>query len=158
LANARHSVPLAPFLSMKISVHSNSFRAKFRRGFTLVEILVGLLVVAALAGGAIFVVAKVNQSATDTQKVENAKKMSEMLVAYWQAGGDMSVISGTATEVIAKMGGTTPLEIPSAILGSAPMTIVLPPPLPNGAAYTYTFDATTGPHFAAILSHAEVRP
>ena len=144
---------------MKITARFIQLRTKLRRGFTLVEILVGLLVVAALAGGAIFVVAKVNQSATDTQKVENAKKMSEMLIAYWQAGGDMSALGNTATDVINKMGANPPaLQIPSVIVGSEAMMIVLPPPLPNAAAYTYNFDALTGPHFTATLNQAGVRP
>jgi len=132
------------------------------RGFTLVEILVGLLVVAALAGGAIFVVTRVNEAATDTQKVENAKKMTDLLVAFWQAGGNMSAeglgAGATSDAVISRLGSTTPLQIPSPVGGATPMSMTLPAPLPNSAAYAYAFDGVTGPHMTAVMGHPEVRP
>lgn len=137
----------------------NKLTSKLRggRGFTLAEILIYLLIAGALAGAVIYTITRINQGASDTKKTENAKEMTRVAVAVWQANIDISGWTDTTTAIAGLKAGVT---IPAPVEGGQSMPLKIEND-PNPAAYTYTAPVAatnTGPRFDAVLGHPEVRP
>jgi len=132
---------------------------KSRRGFTLVELMIVLLVLGVLSALIYPTVSRSRDSGFDVVKKQNEKVLNADMLALYEAGVDTTKYA-TAADAIAALQGTDGkgISVPSTMSGGTPMVIRLDTPV-NGAAYEYTPATTTTPGiFKAILAQRDVSP
>lgn len=100
---------------MKKSFHKN----KFITGFTLIEMLIVIAIVAILASVALINVRGIRESASDTKRISDLSKVNILLEIYYNKSGfypNVSTWDALGTELRAK--GITATAIPQDPLGA----------------------------------------
>jgi prepilin-type N-terminal cleavage/methylation domain-containing protein len=142
------------FLQTKSRSTERQNRRDKRRGMTLVELLIVIIVVGVLAALATPTVVRIFDASGDTTKYANSKKMTEYMSAAYNAGVDTSYADGTAAINALKAG----IAIPATVPGGATQELKLEQDV-NPAAYIFTpGTSTTPPSFSPKLGERNVRP
>jgi len=126
-----------------------------KRGFTIGELLIVIVIVGLLASLAVPTVNRVRDALTDNAKVRNADKLNEYVTAIYNGGVDTTAWATGAAAIEALREGVT---IPASVPGGATMQVRLEKDV-NAAAYTFTVGtAERAPRFVAILGNRAERP
>lgn len=124
-----------------------------RRGYTMSEIVIVIVVLGLLAAIAVPVYNNIRAAGTDNVKTKNADMLNQMVTTVHNGGIDTNTWSDSAAAIAALRGG---IQIQT---GTNTMTIRLEKAL-TAAAYTYT--PSTVPSspgtFAAVLGQPNVNP
>ena len=136
-------------------VFVNGTRA-LRRGVTLIELLIAIVIVGVLSGAVVFTVNRSRDAALDAVKTDNANKLNTLAITCFQSGFDTSGWTTSAAAITALRAGVT---LPTFVAGSTAQQVVRIERDVNAAAYQFTVGtAASAPRFEAILNQPGVRP
>jgi prepilin-type N-terminal cleavage/methylation domain-containing protein len=131
-------------------------RGALRRGVTLIELLIAIVIVGVLSGAVVFTVNRSRDAALDAVKSDNANKLNSLAITCHQAGFDTSGWSTAAAAITALRTGVT---LPNFVPGSTAQQVVKIEKDLNAAAYDFTAGTpATPPRFVARLNEPSVRP
>ncbi len=127
-----------------------------RRGYTMAEIIIVIVVLGLLTAIAIPIYNNVRNAGADNVKIKNADLLNQMMTTLHNGGVDMTSWTDASTVLTALNDGVT---IPSVNPAAAAQQIKLEKPL-NPAAYRFTpaRDSTVAPSFDPILNQPSVAP
>ena len=126
-----------------------------RRGYTMSEIIIVIVVLGLLAAIAVPIYNNVRNAGADNVKIKNADMLNQMMTAIHNGGVDTTVWTDAAAAINALEAGVT---IPSANPNAAKQQIRLEKQL-NAAAYTFTAGTPDkAPVFAPVLNQPTVNP
>jgi prepilin-type N-terminal cleavage/methylation domain-containing protein len=150
---------------MNMKTNTNSARVSrafetgvrsLRRGVTLVELLIAIVIVGVLSGAVVFTVNRSRDAALDAVKTDNANKLNMLVITCFQGGFDTSAWTTGTAAVTALRSGVT---LPSFVSGSTAQQVVRLEKDVNASAYDFTAGgAASAPRFAARLNEPSVRP
>lgn len=144
---------IQPYPLKKSATSKN--RLSSRRGYTMSEIIIVIVVLGLLAAIAVPIYNNVRNAGADNVKVKNADMLNQMMTAIHNGGVDTAAWTDATTAINALRTG---VSIPSAAAGAAAQQIRLQNAV-NPAAYTFTAGtATTAPIFVPILNQPSVNP
>lgn len=123
-----------------------------RRGYTMSEIIIVIVVLGLLAAIAVPVYNNIRAAGVDNVKMKNADMLNQLVTTAQNGGVDVNAWADANAAITALRGGLT---IQS---GSTPMVVRLETQL-NPSAYSFTVGSTTSlPRFAAITGQPNVNP
>jgi len=126
-----------------------------RRGYTMSEIIIVIVVLGLLAAIAVPIYNNVRNSGADNVKIKNADTLNQLMTTIHNGGVDTTAWTDSAAAITALRAG---VSIPSANPAAAAQQILLEKDV-NPAAYKFTAGTkTTAPIFEPILDQPTVRP
>jgi|GEM_PF-2783080 len=136
-------------------VRRQKFALASRRGYTMSEIIIVIVVLGLLAAIAVPIYNNVRNSGADNVKIKNADTLNQLMTTIHNGGVDTTAWTDGAAAIAALRGG---VSIPSANPAAAAQQIVLEKDV-NPLAYKYTPGTkTTAPIFEPLLDQPTVRP
>lgn len=138
-----------------LPARKNAASLQSRRGYTMSEIIIVIVVLGLLAAIAVPIYNNVRNAGADNVKIKNADMLNQMMTAIHNGGVDTSAWTDASAVITALRAG---VSIPSANAAAAPQEIRLEKDV-NAAAFTFTAGTTTrAPLFAPVLNQPSVRP
>lgn len=131
-------------------------RRNLRRGVTLIELLIAIVIVGVLSGAVVFTVNRSRDAALDAVKTDNANKLNTLAITCFQSGFDTTAWTTADAAITALRAGVT---LPTFVSGSTAQQVVRIERDVNAAAYDFVAGtATAAPRFTARLNEANIRP
>lgn len=130
-------------------------RLASRRGYTMSEIIIVIVVLGLLAAIAVPIYNNVRNAGADNVKIKNADMLNQMMTAIHNGGVDTTVWADASAAITALRAG---VSIPSANPAAAAQEIRLEKQL-NAAAYGFVRGTPTqAPVFSPVLNQPSVTP
>jgi prepilin-type N-terminal cleavage/methylation domain-containing protein len=131
-------------------------KRRLRRGVTLIELLIAIVIVGVLSGAVVFTVNRSRDAALDAVKMDNANKLNTLAITCFQSGFDTSTWATSGAAIGALRAGVT---LPTFVPGSTAEQVVRIERDVNAQAYDFVpGSAVAAPRFTARLNEPGVRP